>query len=161
MTLKKTFIYIFLLIVILALVSIARENFIYKHTVSLSVSNTKDTKQIKLAGVNLTVDLATDDATREQGLSARNNLSEDQGMLFIFDTPGHYAFWMKDMNFPIDMIWIDQNLKVVYIQKDAEPSSYPNLFTPKVNAKYVLEVFSGFSEKNNLKIGDSVQFLSS
>ena len=161
MTFKKTFIFIFLLIVILALVSIARENFIYKHTASPQVSNTKNTKHIKLAGVNLTVDLATDNATREQGLSGRNSLAENQGMLFIFDAPGNYAFWMKDMNFPIDVIWIDQNLKVVYIQKDAEPSSYPNLFTPKVNAKYVLEVFSGFSEKNNLKIGDSVQFLSS
>jgi hypothetical protein len=65
------------------------------------------------------------------------------------------------MNFPIDMIWIDENLKVVYIQKSAEPSSYPNSFTPNTNARYVLEVVSGFSENNNLKIGDTIQFLPS
>jgi uncharacterized membrane protein (UPF0127 family) len=68
---------------------------------------------------------------------------------------------MKNMNFPIDIIWIGEDLRVVYIKKDAKPESYPEAFTPNQDAKYVLEVFSSFSEKNNLKVGDRVEFLSS
>ena len=68
---------------------------------------------------------------------------------------------MKDMNFSIDMIWISENMKVVYIKKNARPESYPESYGPEGNdkpAKYILEINSGFSEKNNLKIGDSVLF---
>jgi uncharacterized membrane protein (UPF0127 family) len=82
-------------------------------------------------------------------------------MLFVFDKPSIYPFWMKDMNFPIDMIWIGENDEVVYIEKNAQPDSYPETFVSSQNAKYVLEVISSFSEKNNLKVGDRVEFLSS
>ena len=80
-------------------------------------------------------------------------------MLFVFDKPGQYPFWMKDMNFAIDIIWIGEDLRVVYIKKDARPELYPETYTPTENAKYVLEVPAGFSEKNNLKVGDSASFL--
>ena len=88
-------------------------------------------------------------------------MKKDEGMLFVFNHTGKYPFWMKDMNFPIDIIWIGEDLRVVYIKKDAKPESYPETFTPNQDAKYVLEVFSSFSEKNNLKEGDRVKFLSS
>ncbi len=78
-------------------------------------------------------------------------------MLFVFDKPDIYSFWMKDMLFPIDMIWISEDGKVVYIERDARPESYPNSFIPDAPAKYVLEVNAGFSEKNNLKVGDKVE----
>ena len=102
--------------------------------------------------------MALTDTKREQGLSARVVLAENNGMLFIFDRSGVYPFWMKDMNFPIDIIWLDENLKVVYIKKDARPESYPDVYGSEKKAKYVLEVSSGFSEKNNLKVGDGVDF---
>src|SRR4051812_1798797 len=69
---------------------------------------------INIAGQHVVVDLATTPTTREQGLSGRAALPENHGMLFVFDTPGVYPFWMKDMNFPIDMIWISNDMKVVY-----------------------------------------------
>ena len=116
-------------------------------------------KSVKIAGQNIKVDLALTDSEIVQGLSGRRDLKDNEGMLFVFDRPGNYPFWMKDMNFSIDMIWIDENMKVVYIKKDARPESYPVTYGPNESAKYVLEVVSGFSDKNNLKAGDAVGFV--
>ena len=117
--------------------------------------------KIKIAGKILKVDLASTPETQEQGLSGRSGLEEDSGMLFIFDNPGKYAFWMKDMNFTIDMIWIGEDLSVIYIKENATPESYPGTFVSNKDAKYVLEVNALFSKKNNLKVGDKMEFLSS
>ena len=129
-----------------------------------NISNTSSNiKYVKIAGQSIKVDLALTQEEQEQGLSGRSSLRDNEGMLFIFDHPGIYPFWMKEMNFPIDIIWIvpdemgtEGDLRVVYIQKNATPDSYPKTFSPNVNAKYVLEVVSGFSDKNNLKVGEPV-----
>jgi hypothetical protein len=86
------------------------------------------------------------------------NLAKNEGMLFVFNHPSQHVFWMKDMNFPIDMIWLDENLKIIYFQKNVLPESYPATFGPDQNSLYVLEVNAGFSDKHNLKIGDSLSF---
>lgn len=117
-------------------------------------------QHIKIAGKIFKVDLALTPEIQKQGLSGRSELKEDEGMLFVFDHIDQYSFWMKDMNFALDIIWIGEDLRVVYIKKSAEPESYPETFTPSQNARYVLEVLSQFSEKNNLKEGDRVEFLS-
>ena|SRR3989338_328158 len=115
---------------------------------------------VKIAGKILKVDLALTSEEQERGLSGRNELKEDEGMLFVFDYINKHPFWMKDMNFAIDIIWIGGDLRVVYIKKNAQPESYPETFLPKQDAKYVLEVWASFSEKNNLRVGDEVEFLS-
>src|SRR3989344_4856986 len=115
-------------------------------------------KYVKLTGQSIKVDLAFTPAIQEQGLSGRSELREAEGMLFIFSEPDQYSFWMKVMNFSIDIIWISEDMKVVYIKKDAKPELYPETYKPEKDAKYVLEVVSGFSEKNNLKEGDKVLF---
>jgi len=122
-------------------------------------TQTNGIQYVKIAGQIIKVDLALTPESQVQGLSGRASLKEDEGMLFVFGKPDQYSFWMKDMNFPIDIIWLSQDLKVVYVEKDAKPESYPNSFSPAKKAQYVLEVTSGFAEKNNLKEGDSVQFL--
>jgi hypothetical protein len=116
---------------------------------------------VEIGGQSVKVDLAVTGAEQAQGLSGRESLSPDEGMLFIFSKPGKYAFWMKDMNFPIDMIWITPDMKIDYIKKNALPNLYPETYGPgkdDADAKYVLEVSTGFSDKNNLKIGDSIKF---
>lgn len=115
---------------------------------------------VKIAGKTLKVDLALTSEAKEKGLSGKEKLKEDESMLFVFNHTGQYSFWMKDMNFPIDIIWIDENFRVVYIKENAQPESYPEAFVSNKGARYVLEVFSSFSEKNNLKEGDKVEFLS-
>lgn len=118
----------------------------------------EDITHAKIAGQNIKVDLALDEKTQERGLSGRESLGEKEGMLFIFPHLGKYYFWMKGMNFPIDMIWIGEDQKVIYIKKDARPENFLETYGPDVNTKYVLEVNAGFADKFNLKEGDSVIF---
>ncbi len=119
-------------------------------------------RYVKIAGQTIKVDLATTLTKQAQGLSGRSELKENEGMLFVFAKSGTYHFWMKDMKFSIDIIWISKDLKVVYIKKNIQPESYPETYGPGSSlesALYVLEVTSGFSEKNNLKTGDTIKFV--
>lgn len=115
-------------------------------------------KYVKIAEQNIKVDLALTRESHAQGLSGRESLSEGEGMLFVFEKVGKYFFWMKDMNFAIDIIWIGEDMKIVYIKKDARPENFLETYGPDVDIKYVLEVVSGFADKNNLKVGDRVEF---
>src|SRR3989344_6336789 len=131
-------------------------------------SNPADIKYIKIAGQEVKIELALTPEEQTQGLSGRSGLGPNEGMLFVFDTPGKYSFWMKDMKFAIDIIWftpsegneagLAEDLRVVYVKKDARSESYPESFTPDEEAKYVLEVESGFADKYNLQVGDRVEF---
>lgn len=118
-------------------------------------------QKVKIVDEVVKVYVVDTPGTRAQGLSGREGLAKDEGMLFIFENPGVYAFWMKDMNFPIDIIWFDEFGKVVYIKNNATPESYPENFVPpkEKTSKYVLEVFSGFSLMHNLQVGDAIEFL--
>lgn len=102
--------------------------------------------------------IANNDQSREQGLSDIKELPTGNGALFIFDSPGKYGFWMKDMNFPIDMIWIDENKMIAGVTKNVLPSSYPFIFMPPRPILYVLEMNVGSVEKFGLKTGTSVRF---
>ena len=115
-------------------------------------------KTVSLAGVTLNTEVADTEEARVQGLSYRPELGDENSMLFVFDSPGYYPFWMKDMNFPIDIIWIGENMRVVHIKENASPSSYPLVFEPGKPAKYVLETTAGFSSRNDLEVGDKVKF---
>lgn len=117
---------------------------------------------VGVGGLTLRVEVAKTVTQREKGLSGHAPLATDAGMLFVFEQSDIYSFWMKDMLFPIDIIWLAPSdvegiSKVVYIKKDAKPESYPESFIPDQKAIYVLEVNSGFSHENNLKVGDEVK----
>ena len=96
-----------------------------------------------------------------RGLMFHNKLSEKEGMLFVYDSEGIYKFWMKNVFFPIDIIWIDSNLSVVYIKRNAPPCTTVQcqIYTPPVTAKYVLEVMANFTEKYEIKIGDHAEII--
>jgi uncharacterized membrane protein (UPF0127 family) len=105
----------------------------------------------------LTVELANTKASRELGLSGRKTMRDDEGMLFVFDVPGRYGFWMKDMTFPLDIIWINQNGVVVSVERNVTPESYPKAFINQAEASYVLEVNAGLSERFGLYLGSKVK----
>lgn len=113
-------------------------------------------ESVSINGINIKVNIADTAGERMAGLSGRTSLAEDEGVFFIFDSPYRYSFWMKEMNFPIDIVWIDGEFKVVDITKNAAPESFPNTFQPQVPAQYVLETVAGWTDKNNIKIGDKV-----
>ncbi|MSU45346.1 MAG: DUF192 domain-containing protein, partial [Candidatus Zambryskibacteria bacterium] len=81
------------------------------------------------------------------------------GMLFVFEKEGKYVFWMKDMLFPIDIIWIDKNFTVNHIETDLSRETYPKFFYPKDNILYVLEVLAGQASSSKINIGDTVKFI--
>lgn len=95
--------------------------------------------------------------SRELGLSGRTGLEKGYGMLFVFDKPGKYGFWMKDMLFPIDMVWISEDGLVVNVERNATPESYPKAFINTIDAKYVLELGKGSAETYGMYIGSKVE----
>lgn len=117
-----------------------------------------DIATITIGSTPLSVTLANTFEKRAKGLSGQKELPVDEGMLFAFPEDGIYGFWMKDMLFSLDIIWISAHGTVVYIEKSVAPSTYPTTFTPTVPARYVLEVPAGFSEEHNIFVGSKVRF---
>jgi uncharacterized membrane protein (UPF0127 family) len=94
-----------------------------------------------------------------RGLSSKISLKENEGMLFVLNPSSRRGFWMKDMKFSIDVIWLNENKEVIHIKKRLEPcvSNCP-VYYPDRESKYVLETVAGFADKQNLKVGDTVFF---
>ena len=112
---------------------------------------------LTLDGATVHVTLARTPAEQERGLGGRDSLAPDEGMLFVFPRDGQYAFWMKDMKFPIDIIWLAAYGSVVYVVPDLSPSTYPHSFGPKTPARFVLEVPAGFAVAHHVGVGDVAQ----
>jgi uncharacterized membrane protein (UPF0127 family) len=107
----------------------------------------------------LSLILATTSAEQELGLGQRASLPLDEGMLFIFPKADNYGFWMKDMHFPIDMIWLDENFSITHIESNVSPDTYPTVLYPGQKSLYVLETNAGYSQKNDLEVGESLDFI--
>lgn len=125
--------------------------FVEKKTITV-INN--DGKEIKI-----NVEIAADPFKQAKGLMFRDKLGENEGMLFIFNKPAKYGFWMANTTMPLDAIFFDENKRVVDIIK-MEPcktiADYCKIYKPKAEAKYVLEVNQGFAEKN--KITENCEF---
>lgn len=119
------------------------------------------THEINIEDKSIMVELANTDKTRAQGLSGRQSLSPDQGMLFVFDKGSRPRFWMKDMHFAIDIIWIAEG-KISQISRNLLPpepgtkDSELALFIPNDPVDYVLEVAAGTASANLWQVGDEV-----
>lgn len=94
--------------------------------------------------------------TRERGLSGRESLASDRGMMFVFDDLGEQCMWMKDMRFALDIIWLDETGIVQKIEQNIHPTSFPQSFCSSGETKYVVELNAGSVEKISLKQGDKV-----
>lgn len=89
------------------------------------------------------LEIADEPAELIKGLSNRESLPKDYGLLFVFPETGKHGFWMKDMKFPIDIVWLDENKEVIGITKNLKPNSYPQVFYPPKDIKYALEINTG------------------
>ena len=123
-------------------------------------SEARSDVKIKLAGRVLNVEVAKTPLAQEKGLSGRAGLKPGSSMLFVFPAPNYYGFWMKDMKFSIDIIWVEQG-KVVEIAANTPPDDSPDrpIYRPREPASLVIEVPAGFSQKYGLKVGDRVEVL--
>lgn len=116
------------------------------------------TRVVHIGGRNVQVTVVDTPASRERGLSGRSGLASDEGMLFVFPSDGKYGFWMKDMRFPIDIVWLSGRGEVLDMRTSVSPASYPAVFEPKAPARFVLELPAGFTDAYTVRIGDEVKF---
>lgn len=111
-------------------------------------------------GHSFTLEVVKKQADQQRGLSGRSSLNADHGMLFVFNKSDYYPFWMKDMKFALDIIYIEGD-KVVFIAPNVPPptdaASTPTTIHPDTKADKVLEINAGLSQKYDIKKGDSVK----
>jgi uncharacterized membrane protein (UPF0127 family) len=104
--------------------------------------------------ISLQASIADTDAERAQGLSDTPYIPAGIAKVFIFDSAQQWSFWMKDMNYSIDIFWLDADGHVVHVVENASPDTYPDIsFVPPVPAKYVIETKAGFAAENNIGVG--------
>jgi uncharacterized membrane protein (UPF0127 family) len=105
--------------------------------------------------VSMKIETADEEAERVQGLSGRDSLCSKCGLLFVYDQPTFIRIWMKDMKFSIDIIWIDAGGKVIKIEKNVSPKTYPKVFSSDKKANFVLETRAGFADDHGVKVGST------
>lgn len=123
-----------------------------------------EVRKITIDNIALDVEIADDSEKIQRGLMFRDMLPENHGMLFIFDEERKYSFWMMNMKFNLDIIWLNADGKVVHIVEGAEPCidaahTSQCTFSPDEPARYVLEVNSGFVQKYGIDEGSVMRIL--
>lgn len=105
-------------------------------------------------------EMAVSDYEHQMGLMHREGLAEDTGMLFVFDREDTYPFWMKNMRFSLDIIWISEEKRIVDIKEDVLPcqelAETCSSLMPCCKARYVIEVKAGFVKEHKINVGDKV-----
>ncbi|WKN30133.1 DUF192 domain-containing protein [Porifericola rhodea] len=106
---------------------------------------------------HIAIEVADDDAQRQQGLMYRSSMEDSTGMLFIFERARPQTFWMKNTKIPLDIMYVDEDSSIIMIYKSVMP--YSEKSVPSYDpALYVVEVNGGFSSRNNIKEGDRISF---
>lgn len=127
-----------------------------------TASQIQNTKIMKVADKTINVEIATTEEEHAKGLSGRDSLTTDHGMIFVMKKDSMPSFWMKDMKFPIDIIWINDS-EVVDIADNIPPAAAGAVGNdlPRYKSQkpidYVLEVKEGFIKTNGIKVGDKVE----
>jgi uncharacterized membrane protein (UPF0127 family) len=155
---KKIIIIIIAIIVLAGIVFLTCKFWPKKNEMSQVKSSQIKYNQIKIGSQEIKAEVVDNEAARMKGLSGKDSIDNNEGMLFVFEKPDIYPFWMKDMKFAIDIIWI-KDKKIVEIVKDAQPPTAEGKtisYTPRAQADLVLETVAGFCTENNVKIGDEI-----
>jgi uncharacterized protein len=127
----------------------------------VNLDNNSEISQVCFEEKCFDIEIADSDEERQTGLMFRESLAENAGMLFIFEGNGVYGFWMKNTLIPLDIIWINSDMVVVFIKENALPCIEGGEcigYGPNQEALYVLEVNSGVVEEIGLSIGEKVRF---
>ncbi len=117
-----------------------------------------DCREVEISGKTFILKRAFTPETREIGLSGTVSLGENEGMIFEFETPSKYGFWMKDMLMPIDIIFVNQDT-ITDVYKFVTPESFPTSFLPSQDINFVIELNAGESEKTIIEIGEKINIL--
>lgn len=113
----------------------------------------RPTAMLKSGGREYRLEIVSSPEARAEGLSGRRELPDGQGMIFVFDTAATQCIWMKDMRFSLDIVWLDGEKKIVHIERDVSPETYPRQFCPEQPARYVIELNAGEAARAGLRVG--------
>ncbi len=144
------------LILILFLIAVGLGVYVF-----LRPKKAMDTPFVVIGNKKYMVEIAETDTQRTQGLSGRDRLSDNSGMLFVFSSPDKYRFWMKDMKFPLDFIWVRDG-KIVDLTENVPPPGNSEILPtikPNEPVSQVLEVMGGEITRNSFFIGQSVEII--
>lgn len=125
---------------------------------------TDNKKQLQINNTIFKVDIADNQNKKSKGLAERENLASDEGMLFVYENPDRYSYWMKGLNFPLDFIWIRED-KVVDLLTNIPPPAKGQkdetlpIYKPVTAVDKVLEVTGGTIDRLQIKIGDTVKLV--
>lgn len=116
--------------------------------------------QVCLQGDCVTVEVVSKMEDMARGLMFRSGLDKDKGMLFVFQSDGNPSFWMKNMRFNLDILWIDSDGRIVDIGRNVPACSADpcKIYTPRGASRYVLEVSSGYTAIHRWREGDKLSF---
>lgn len=115
---------------------------------------------LKIKDTEIKVEIAQSLEEKMRGLSGRENLSFTEGMLFLYSEPGEYCFWMREMNFPLDIIYIQgEEIKEIFKNVPVLTAGEITEICPQEKADKILELRAGFSDLHNLKIKDKIKFI--
>jgi uncharacterized protein len=113
---------------------------------------------LRVGDERFALQVANTEREREQGLGGRNSLARNAGMLFSFPDSGAHCFWMKDMKFPLDMVWLNSDKQVVHIAQNVSPQTYPHTFCSSTPARYVVELNAGMVSSVDIHEGGKLHF---
>ncbi|MFZ1483941.1 MAG: DUF192 domain-containing protein [Candidatus Saccharimonadales bacterium] len=114
------------------------------------------TNTLLLDNQEYVLEIVASSEARKKGLSGHESLAANEGMLFAEPTPTVTCIWMKDMNFAIDIVWVDDTKIIRHLEERVSPKTYPKTFCPKVKTKYVVELPSGTIDKHQLAVGQKL-----
>ena len=117
--------------------------------------------KVSIEGFELSAEIPVTGELMSKGLSVRNQLRENESMLFVFEEPSRYAFWVKDMKFPIDIIWLDSYGIIVHMEENLMPCPLVLIcpsYAPDADSQYVLETTAGFAQRHNISLGTNIKF---
>jgi uncharacterized membrane protein (UPF0127 family) len=116
------------------------------------------TTTVTINDTKITAWIADTENARETGLMGMQNINENEGMLFVYERPGAYAFWMKNTLMPLDIIFVSSDMKIISIQNMEPCTMEPcKIYPPPSNIMYAIEVKGGFAERHNVTVGQTVK----
>lgn len=156
---KKILIFYGILVIVIVVFAISRG----ANLLNFNFGTSSNAGSATIGNKTYSLIVAKTEADRELGLSKKSSLNANTGMLFVFEEKGIHKFWMKDMRFPIDIIFINDNKVVDFVENAASPAAGQSavtlpIYSPSESINYVLEVNANEISKNKFKRGDSVTF---
>ena len=138
------------LVGVAALLVLLAGYFFWRNNAALKI----EPDQIVIRGHIFKIETVVSESAKEKGLGGRQSICADCGMLFVFDKPGKYGFWMKDMQFALDLLWLKDG-RVIFLKKNIAPS-FMQTMLPAEKADRVLELNAGTVDKLGIAVGDQI-----